>query len=124
MTRWDPLAARSDQWPAYPVQSSDSRMWDFRSINPYAPDNFDLLARDRHDGLDQRRVTGCAKPTAEIAAFARFVDKSGAWQADEHHVSNGGIPVPWQDSPKSDRFARSRVDAKPANGAGENGEQY
>jgi hypothetical protein len=76
MTWWDPPVASGEQRPPHPVHSGESRMWDFRPIDPNSPDDLDPLVSDRDDGLDQRCVTGCAKPTTEITASARFVDES------------------------------------------------
>jgi hypothetical protein len=95
-------------------------MGDFQFIDLNAPANLNLLIGDSYDGLDQRRVSGSAKSTPEIAAASCFIDEGGAGQTHKHHVADNRIPLQRQDPPKPDRFAWGRVDAKPAMSAGEN----
>ena len=112
-----------DQLPPRPIKQRDLRMWDFDAVDPNRSANFDPLARDRHDRLDQRSISGSAKSATEITAGARLLNDSRARQAHEHHISNIRRPVNRYDPPQTERFAWRRVDTKLDHDTREGGQQ-
>lgn len=98
--------------PAVGVDGMQIGMWKVPAVDDDVAGYFDMLAGQRHHGLDERAhaAAACARP--HITALYAERECRRSWRAYEDQIANGNRPVHRLDAPEPERIAGCEIETE------------
>ncbi|KSV71156.1 hypothetical protein N182_30665 [Sinorhizobium sp. GL2] len=89
--------------PSSAIHPHHARIRDSPPIDTEIGADINALSLNRDNSLDQRRITGCAEPAAQISACPCLGKWSRGRRANEDKIADRDRPIQRADAPEAER---------------------